>query len=124
MMRRRLLAYLTDARTIRERFKNESGGPPPYWLIVLDDVHYIEENSAKLLGAILQISQNSPLRIIMISRKRPAVYDRRDVHTRNLVSELSLKGLSKNEMENWLKDLAIIDDLETIYQKTGACNHA
>ena len=119
MMRRRLLAYLTDARTIRERFKNESGGPPPYWLIVLDDVHYIEENSAKLLGAILQISQNSPLRIIMISRKRPAVYDRRDVHTRNLVSELSLKGLSKNEMENWLKDLAIVDDVETIYQKTG-----
>ena len=119
MMRRRLLAYLTDARTIRERFKNESGGPPPYWLIVLDDVHYIEENSAKLLGAILQISQNSPLRIIMISRKRPAIYDRRDVHTRDLVSEMSLKGLSINEMENWLKELEISDDVETIYQKTG-----
>ena len=66
MLRRRLLAYLTDAGTIRERFKNEAGGPPPYWLIVLDDVHHIEESSAKLLGAILQISQNSPLRIIMI----------------------------------------------------------
>ena len=119
MLRRRLLAYLTDAGTIRERFKNESGGPPPYWLIVLDDVHHIEENSAKLLGAILQISQSSPLRIIMISRSRPAVYDRRDVHTRDLVSELSLQGLSKTELENWLKELEISEDIESIYQKTG-----
>ena len=99
MLRRRLLAYLTDARTIRERFKDEAGGPPPYWLIVLDDVHHIEEKSAKLLGAMLQISQQSPLRIILISRSRPSVYDRRDVHTRDLVSELALKGLSINEME-------------------------
>ena len=118
MLRRRLLAYLTDAGTIRERFKNEAGGPPPYWLIVLDDVHHIEESSAKLLGAILQISQNSPLRIIMISRKRPAVYDRRDVHTRDMVSELSLKGLSKDELETWLEELEIQDDVESIYQKT------
>ena len=100
MLRRRLLAYLTDARTIRERFKDEAGGPPPYWLIVLDDVHHIEEKSAKLLGAMLQISQQSPLRIILISRSRPSIYDRRDVHTRDLVSELALKGLSINEMED------------------------
>ena len=119
MLRRRLLAYLTDAGTIRERFKDQPGGPPPYWLIVLDDVHHIEENSAKLLGAMLQISQNSPLRIVMISRKRPSVYDRRDVHTRDLVSEMSLKGLSKTEMENWLQELEISDDVEAVYQKTG-----
>ena len=119
MLRRRLLAYLTDARTIRERFKNEAGGPPPYWLIVLDDVHHIEENSAKLLGAMLQISQQSPLRIMMISRSRPSVYDRRDVHTRDLVSELSLKGLSINEMEDWMKELELSEDLEAIFQKTG-----
>ena len=55
----------------------------------------------------------------MISRKRPAIYDRRDVHTRDLVSEMSLKGLSINEMENWLKELEISDDVETNYQKTG-----
>ena len=104
MLRRRLLAYLTDARTIRERFKDEAGGPPPYWLIVLDDVHHIEEKSAKLLGAMLQISQQSPLRIILISRSRPSVYDRRDVHTRDLVSELALKGLSINEMDERIRD--------------------
>ena len=119
MLRRRLLAYLTDARTIRERFKDEPGGPPPYWLIVLDDVHHIEENSAKLLGAMLQISQQSPLRIMMISRSRPSVYDRRDVHTRELVSELALKGLSINEMEDWMKELEISEDLEAVFQKTG-----
>ena len=119
MLRRRLLAYLTDARTIRERFKDEPGGPPPYWLIVLDDVHHIEENSAELLGAMLQISQQSPLRIMMISRSRPSVYDRRDVHTRDLVSELALKGLSKNEMEDWMKELEISEDLEAVFQKTG-----
>ena len=119
MLRRRLLAYLTDARTIRERFKNEAGGPPPYWLIVLDDVHHIEENSAKLLGAMLQISQQSPLRIMMISRSRPSVYDRRDVHTRDLVSELALKGLSINEMEDWMKELEISENLEAVFQKTG-----
>jgi hypothetical protein len=119
LLRRRLLAYLTDARTIRERFKDEPGGPPPYWLIVLDDVHHIEENSAKLLGAMLQISQQSPLRIMMISRSRPSVYDRRDVHTRDLVSELALQGLSKNEIEDWMKELEISEDLEAVFQKTG-----
>ena len=110
---------MTDAATIRERFKDESGGPPPYWLIVLDDVHHIEQNSAKLLGAVLQISQKSPLRIVMISRRRPSVYDRRDVHTRDFVSELSLKGLSKVEMKDWLDQLEATDDIESIYQKTG-----
>ena len=119
MLRRRLLAYLTDARTIRERFKDEPGGPPPYWLIVLDDVHHIEENSAKLLGAMLQISQQSPLRIMMISRSRPSIYDRRDVHTRDLVSELALQGLSKNEIQDWMKELEISEDLEAVFEKTG-----
>ena len=119
MLRRRLLAYLTDARTIRERFKDEAGGPPPYWLIVLDDVHHIEEKSAKLLGAMLQISQQSPLRIIFISRSRPSIYDRRDVHTRDLVSELALKGLSINEMEDWISELEISEDLDSVYKKTG-----
>ena len=117
--RRRLLAYLTDARAIRERFKNESGGPPPYWLIVLDDVHHVERNAADLLGALLQISRNSPLRLILISRTKPSLYDRRDVHTRNLVNELALQGLSIQEIENWLLDLNTDEDLESIYQKTG-----
>ena len=82
-------------------------------------MHHIEEKSAKLLGAMLQISQNSPLRIMMISRSRPSVYDRRDVHIRDLVSELPLKGLSIAEMKDWMRELEVSEDLEVIFQKTG-----
>ena len=119
--RRRLTAYLTDAGTIRERFKNESGGPPPYWLIVLDDVHHIEDEAHELLGALLQISTKTPLRIIMISRTKPTIYDRRDVHTRELVAEFSLQGLTKSEIEFWLKDIDSKGkyELEKVHQKTG-----
>ena len=85
--RRRLTAYLTDAGTIRERFKHESGGPPPYWLIILDDVHHIEAEAKDLLGALLQISSKTPLRLLLISGSKPTIYDRGDVHTRDIVTE-------------------------------------
>ncbi len=103
--RRRLLSYLTDARTIRERYKNEAGGPPPYWLIVLDDVHHMEENAKDLLGALLQISLKAPLRLLFISRTTLRIYDRRDVHTRGVVSEMPLSGLSLEDTKNWLSQL-------------------
>ena len=103
--RRRLLTYLTDARTIRERFKNEAGGPPPYWLIVLDDVHHMEEQARDLLGALLQISTKAPLRLLFISRTTLKVYDRRDVHTRNIVREYPISGLSLEETKAWLNNL-------------------
>ena len=103
--RRRLLSYLTDARTIRERYKNEAGGPPPYWLIVLDDVHHMEENARDLLGALLQISLKAPLRLLFISRTTLRIYDRRDVHTRGVVSEMPLSGLSLEDTKNWLSQL-------------------
>ena len=101
--RRRLLAYLTDATAIRERFKDEAGGPPPYWLIVLDDIHHVSAHSKELLGALLQMSTKAPLRLVMISRTSLDIYDRRDVHTRNIVRELSLKGLSIDEVGEWLE---------------------
>ena len=103
--RRRLLSYLTDARTIRERYKNEAGGPPPYWLIVLDDVHHMEENAKDLLGALLQISLKAPLRLLFISRTTLRIYDRRDVHTRGLVREMPLSGLTLEDTKDWLSQL-------------------
>jgi len=103
--RRRLLTYLTDARTIRERFKDEAGGPPPYWLIVLDDVHHLEDQAKDLLGALLQISTKAPLRLVFISRTTLKIYDRRDVHTRGLVHEYPVSGLSLEETKAWLEDL-------------------
>ena len=103
--RRRLLTYLTDARTIRERFKDEVGGPPPYWLIVLDDVHHMEEKAKELLGALLQIASKAPLRLVFISRTTLKVYDRRDVHTREIVREYPIAGLSLEETKVWLDEL-------------------
>ena len=103
--RRRLLAYLTDAKAIRERFTGESGGPPPYWLIILDDVHHVAEEAGDLLGALLDISKKSPLRLLFISRTTLNVYDRRDVHTREIVEELPLKGLTVEEISSWVENM-------------------
>ena len=103
--RRRLLAYLTDAKAIRERFVGESGGPPPYWLIVLDDVHHVANEARDLLGALLDISKKAPLRLVFISRTTLNVYDRRDVHTRELVQELPLQGLSIEEITDWVENM-------------------
>ncbi len=118
--RRRLLAYLTDAQAIRERFLVEAGGPPPYWLIVLDDIHHIVKESRDLIGALLDISKKAPLRIIMISRTTLDVYDRRDVHTRSLVEELALQGLSIDEVSTWAESIeAEVPTAEEIHKLTG-----
>ena len=118
--RRRLLAYLTDAYTVRERFSIAPGGPPPYWLIVLDDVHHIASESKNLLGALLQISQKTPLRFVLISRTSLDFYDRRDVHTRDIVEELPLSGLSLDETSQWLDELELKDvDASDVHERTG-----
>jgi len=118
--RRRLLAYLTDAQAIRERFSVDAGGPPPYWLIVLDDIHHIVKESRDLIGALLDISKKAPLRIVMISRTTLDVYDRRDVHTRSLVEELSLQGLSIDEVSTWAESIeAEVPTAEEIHKLTG-----
>ena len=119
--RRRLLAYMTDANTIRERFKDNAGGPPPYWLIVLDDVHHVSNKARHLLGSLLQLAQKAPLRIVMISRTEMNVYDRRDVHIRNTVREMPLKGLSLEATEAWLNtlDSTVAPVAEEVHAATG-----
>ena len=119
--RRRLTAYMTDANTIRERFKDTAGGPPPYWLIVLDDVHHISEKARHLLGSLLQLAQKGPLRILLVSRTELSVYDRRDVHIRDTVRELPLKGLSLEATQAWLSSLKAKDapPAEEVHAATG-----
>jgi hypothetical protein len=118
--RRRLLAYMTDANTIRERFKDSAGGPPPYWLIVLDDVHHIAENARHLLGSLLQLAQKAPLRMLLISRTEMNVYDRRDVHIRDTVREMPLKGLSLEAISAWLATLTSeAPSAEEVHAATG-----
>ena len=119
--RRRLLAYMTDANTIRERFKDSAGGPPPYWLIVLDDVHHIASPARHLLGSLLELAKQAPLRIVMVSRTEMDVYDRRDVHIRKTVRELPLSGLSLEATKAWLASLEGEDSPEAseVHAATG-----
>ena len=118
--RRRLLAYLTDANTIRERFGERSGGPPPYWLIVLDDVHYISEHAKHLLSSLIQLAQQAPLRIVFISRTTLNFYDRRDVHIRDNVRELALSGLSVEAIATWMATLDSSNSTaEDVHSATG-----
>ena len=42
---------------------------------------------------------------MFISRTTLSVYDRRDVHTRELVQEQALQGLSVDEITNWVENM-------------------
>jgi hypothetical protein len=56
----------------------------------------------------------------MISRTTLDVYDRRDVHTRSLVEELALQGLSVDEVSKWLENLDTESpSAEEIHRLTG-----
>jgi len=122
-LRRRLLAYMTDALAVRERFEkgDDSTRPPPYWLIVLDDIHHLKGNANNLLGALLQVADQSPLRLLCISRTELDFYDRRDVHTRARVSEMHLSGLSVEELSQWIGvlDAENIPSAKEVHESTG-----
>ena len=120
--RRLLLSYLTDPSVLRDRFSDDDEpGAPPYFLLVLDDVHHISEEAADLLGALLQVADSSPLKLLLISRTTLTFYDRRDVHTRERVSELALSGLSVEDLDAWISDLEEGDlpSAPVVHQVTG-----
>ncbi len=120
--RRLLLSYLTDPTVLRERFSDDDEpGAPPYFLLVLDDVHHISEEAADLLGALLQVADSSPLKLLLISRTTLTFYDRRDVHMRDRVRELALSGLSVEDLDAWISDLKDGDlpAAPVVHQVTG-----
>lgn len=121
--RRRLLAYLTDGNAVRERYREKPvvGAPPPTWLFVIDDIHHLGEDGNELLGALLQVASQSPIQMLFISRDDLSFYDRRDVHTRNLVDEITVQGLSIDALELWLKNMAKENSpsAEEVYSATG-----
>ena len=120
--RRLLLSYLTDPSVLRDRFsEDDEPGAPPYFLLVLDDVHHISEEAADLLGALLQVADSSPLKLLLISRTTLTFYDRRDVHTRERVSELALSGLTVEDLDAWISDLEEGDlpSAPVVHQVTG-----
>jgi hypothetical protein len=124
MYRRRLTAYLTDPEKLREKVfekLEEKSETPPYILLVLDDVHNVEVDSAHLLGSLLQVADQTPLRMLLISRTALSFYDRRDVHTRGLVSEIPLRGLTLEEVEQWIAkfDVPSPPEPKEVHKMTG-----
>ena len=121
--RRRLLAYLTDGKAVRERYREKPaiGAPPPTWLFILDDIHHLGEDGDEFLGALLQVASQSPIQLLMISRYDLGFYDRRDVHTRGLVDEMTISGLSVEALDNWLTSLSSEDkpSAKEIHDATG-----
>jgi DNA-binding MarR family transcriptional regulator len=120
LWRRRLLAYLTDARTIRDRFDPSRRGPPPYWLVVIDDAHHLTEQGGAFYGALLSLAEKTPVRLLFISRRTMDFYDQRDVHTRDLIRELPLEGLPLDVVEGWLQDLSgDVASPQDVLERTG-----
>ena len=124
LYRRRLTAYLTDPEKLREKVfegHEEVSDKPPYVLLVIDDVHNIESEATHLLGSLLQVAEQTPLRLLLVSRTALSFYDRRDVHTRELVDELGLRGLSLGEIEQWLNefDAPSPPEPEEVHRLTG-----
>ena len=89
--RRRLTAHMNDKEGLVDNTIDSSVGEA---LIILDDVHNIGSTGDHFFGALLQIAESTQLRLLLISRTNLAFYDRRDVITRERVTELSLTGLS------------------------------
>jgi len=114
LYRRRLIAHLLDE-------EGRCAGVSEEILVILDDVHNIGSDGAHLFGAMLQVAEASPMRLLLVSRTNLAFYDRRDVHTRGRVAELPLSGLSLEEVSAWIDSLDLPSEApaEEIHRATG-----
>jgi ATP/maltotriose-dependent transcriptional regulator MalT len=114
LYRRRLIAHLLDE-------EGRCAGVSEEILVILDDVHNIGSDGAHLFGALLQVAEASPMRLLLVSRTNLAFYDRRDVHTRGRVAELPLSGLSLEEISAWIDSLDLPSEApaEEIHRVTG-----
>ena len=116
--RRRLTAHMLDQDELVVK-KIES--PVEEVIIILDDVHNIGSAGDHLFGALLQVAESTQIRLLLISRTNMAFYDRRDVITRDRVVEMTLSGLSVEEISDWLGMLDLPDDspAEQVFEATG-----
>ena len=114
LFRRRLTAHLLDEKKLLLNKFSEI-------LVILDDVHNIGTDGANFFGSLLQVSQSTQMRLLLISRTNLAFYDRRDVHTRGKVEELILSGLNLEEIKEWIGELEIPNNapIEEIFSVTG-----
>ena len=113
--RRRLTAHLLDEDSLILHDKEIET------LVILDDVHNIGIHGEYLFGALLQVAENTNLRLLMISRTNLAFYDRRYVHTLDKVTEMTLSGLKQEEIESWIEQIDIPENVRAseIHRVTG-----
>ena len=113
LLRRRLTATLID--------EDGAIGSKSKLFLILDDVHNLDKEGVRLLGVLMQVIEASHSRMIVISRSSPDFYDRRDVMTRGRVAEIALGGLSRNELEMWVKSIGLSDKIsaEALHERTG-----
>ena len=114
LYRRRLIAHMLDE-------EGHCGAPTSEMLLIIDDVHNIGSDGTHLLGALLQVTESTTMRMLLVSRTNLAFYDRRDVHTRGRIEELALSGLTLEEISDWLisLDLPSHAPAEEIHRATG-----
>ena len=113
--RRRLTAHLLDEDSLILHDKEIET------LVILDDVHNIGIHGEYLFGALLQVAENTNLRLLMISRTNLSFYDRRYVHTLDKVTEMTLSGLKQEEIESWIEQIDIPENVRAseIHRVTG-----
>ena len=113
--RRRLTAHLLDEDSLILHDQEIET------LVILDDVHNIGVHGEHLFGALLQVAENTNLRLLMISRTNLAFYDRRYVHTLDKVTEMTLSGLKQEEIESWIEQIDIPENVRAseIHRVTG-----
>ena len=113
--RRRLTAHLLDEDSLILHDQEIET------LVILDDVHNIGIHGEYLFGALLQVAENTNLRLLMISRTNLSFYDRRYVHTLDKVTEMTLSGLKQEEIESWIEQIDIPENVRAseIHRVTG-----
>jgi ATP/maltotriose-dependent transcriptional regulator MalT/DNA-binding MarR family transcriptional regulator len=89
-------------------------------LLVFDDFHRADENITQLFEAIFDILEDlKDLKIVLLGRKIPRFFDRRDVLVKKLVAELELEGLDRESTRELLENRNIESDyIEEIYEST------
>ena len=113
LFRRRLTATLLD--------EDDKFGHKKKILLILDDIHNLDENGVRLIGVLTQVAEACDSRIIGISRRSPNFYDRRDVVTRGRVTEIALSGLTEDELSEWIQHMDIVEEMssEVLHERTG-----
>jgi ATP/maltotriose-dependent transcriptional regulator MalT len=89
-------------------------------LLIFDDYHMASHNILNLFTGLTETLKDlKGIKMVVMGRRIPRFYDRRDVLVKNLIVELNLKGLDKTSSEMLLKQRKIASEhFDEIYKST------